>query len=472
LQLNADREAQTENLVANDNAEVINGKTNDDDWMFSDRARVRVKAGDGGNGCVSFNMRQPLLHKKAVPLGGSGGRGGSVYLVGDEGLNAIHPLGIIQADRGQHGMGSSKDGVKGKDAYARVPLGTVIRDAKGNLIGEVLVHEQKVRVARGGRGGFGNKALKTDADSTPTYAENGEHGGSREIFLELKLVADVALVGSPNAGKSTLLDATTGAAPKIASYPFTTVVPNLGVWLSRDKKYSFLIADVPGLLPGAHQGVGMGTAFLRHIQRCKLLVHIVDGSSEDPVGEFTAVRRDLEGYSPTLANKPYIIVINKIDIPEVRENEKRLFKQLRIVAGHNRIMPISAAARENCEVLMHRLNKLLLSIKDESLMSKISDECIVDPDEDSLEYNIERVSHGEWRVTCSHLEALAEMTQFGHPYSEIQFQRNLTDMGIRESLVEAGARFGDTIRIGDCEIMFFEESSTMAARARLAGFVD
>ena len=280
------------------------GMTRDEeDWLFFDRARIRVLAGDGGDGCVAF--RREKDKPRMGPCGGNGGRGGSVYLECDEGLNTLKPEVHFRATGGQNGLGKGNHGVGGEDRCVRVPPGTVVRDEEtGQLIGELVAHGDELRVARGGRGGRGNAAFKTARDTTPRLSERGEPGAERWLSLELKLVADVGLVGCPNAGKSTLLAATTRAAPKIADYPFTTVTPNLGVCkpsLDGAGDDAFVMADIPGLLEGAHDGVGLGRAFLRHIERCRLLVHVVDGSAPDPLGDFEAVRTELELFSPWLA---------------------------------------------------------------------------------------------------------------------------------------------------------------------------
>ena len=264
-----------------------------EDWMFFDTLRIFVKAGDGGNGCVAFKREKDK--PKMGPGGGNGGRGGSIELVCSEGLNMLKAgLTHYKAGSGRNGHGKGRHGWGGDDISVKVPPGTVVRDEEsGTLLGELVENGDTLRVARGGRGGRGNAAFKTASDTTPQLAEKGEPGAERWLSMELKLVADVGLVGCPNAGKSTLLAASTRAKPKIADYPFTTVVPNLGVWTPDDKSVGdgegLVLADIPGLLEGAHEGRGLGRAFLRHTERCRLLVHVVDGTSKDPVGDLQAV---------------------------------------------------------------------------------------------------------------------------------------------------------------------------------------
>jgi GTP-binding protein len=340
-----------------------NGASEKDDpeWKFFDTARIHVTGGDGGNGCVAFRREkgEPL----GGPSGGRGGQGGSIYLVCDEGLNTLAPLRNrvhVRAEKGRNGLGKNKDGAKGRHIMVSVPPGTVVRDLKTQkLAGELRKDGERLLVARGGRGGRGNAAFMTQRRTAPKLAEHGEPGAKRWLSVELRLVADVGFLGKPNAGKSTLLAAASAARPKIANYPFTTIVPNLGVCDLGDEGAGLVLCDIPGLIEGASGGAGLGPAFLRHVQRCKVLLHVVDGTSEDPIGDFKTINKELELYDEFLAKKPQVVVLNKIDVPEVQERQEELLEQLREAAGHSRVLSISAATTERVKELMGRLKKFV-----------------------------------------------------------------------------------------------------------------
>lgn len=341
----------------------------DQEWKFFDTARIHVAGGDGGNGCVSF--RREKGEPRGGPNGGRGGRGGSVFLFCDEGLNTLAPLRQrihVRAIKGRNGLGKGKDGQKGKHVMISVPPGTVIRELHTQKVaGELRNHGDKLLVGRGGRGGRGNAAFLTPRNTAPKIAERGEPGAKRWLSVELRLVADVGFLGKPNAGKSTLLAAASAARPKIANYPFTTIVPNLGVCDISDEGAGLVLCDIPGLIKGAADGAGLGPAFLRHVQRCKVLLHVVDGSSEDPVGDFETINRELEEYDPFLAEKPQVVVLNKVDIPAVKEKEEELINALKEKANHSRVLSISAATTENVKELMGRLKKFASSQPDTDL---------------------------------------------------------------------------------------------------------
>ncbi|MFL6245378.1 MAG: GTPase ObgE [Thermoanaerobaculia bacterium] len=282
---------------------------------FIDQATIRVKAGDGGHGCVAF--RREKFVPKGGPSGGDGGTGGSVWIVASKRLNTLYHLQFQRewkAGRGQHGMGSNCSGHDGEDVTIELPVGSVVRDkATDDIIADLSEDGQRVLVARGGRGGWGNQHFATATRQAPRFAQDGNPGDERELFIELKLIADVGLVGLPNAGKSTLISVISAAKPKIADYPFTTLVPNLGV-VSADDSQTFVVADIPGLIEGAHEGHGLGDQFLRHVERCSVLVHLVDlSANEDPANDAEVIARELALYSPLLAGKPRIVVGSKID---------------------------------------------------------------------------------------------------------------------------------------------------------------
>jgi GTP-binding protein len=282
---------------------------------FIDQATIRVKAGDGGHGCVAF--RREKFVPKGGPSGGDGGTGGSVWIVASKRLNTLYHLQFQRewkAGRGQHGMGSNCSGHDGGDVTIELPVGSVIRDkATDDIIADLAEDGQRFLVARGGRGGWGNQHFATATRQAPRFAQDGNPGDERELFVELKLIADVGLVGLPNAGKSTLISVISAAKPKIADYPFTTLVPNLGV-VSADNNQTFVVADIPGLIEGAHEGHGLGDQFLRHVERCSVLVHLVDlSANEEPAVDAEVIARELALYSPLLANKPRIVVGSKLD---------------------------------------------------------------------------------------------------------------------------------------------------------------
>lgn len=291
--------------------------------MLVDSVRITVQAGNGGNGCVSF--RREKYVPRGGPDGGDGGRGGNVILVVDEGLNTLlhlHHRRQVRAERGQHGRGSNKTGARGEDVCLQVPPGTVVRDAaSGEVLGDLVEHGQEMVVAKGGRGGRGNQRFASSTNRVPRIAENGGQGEELELELELKLLADVGLVGLPNAGKSTLLARLSAARPKVADYPFTTVEPYLGVVSpSDDDLRTLVMADIPGLIEGAHEGAGLGIQFLRHVERCPVLVHLVDLAAESPLGErVDTIRGELEAHTVPLEDRPWVLVGTKLDAVGDRE---------------------------------------------------------------------------------------------------------------------------------------------------------
>jgi GTP-binding protein len=283
--------------------------------MFIDHATIRVKAGDGGHGCVAF--RREKFVPKGGPSGGDGGTGGSVWIVASKRLNTLYHLQFQRewkGGRGQHGMGSNRSGHHGEDVTIELPIGSVVRDkVTDEVIADLTYDGERVLVAKGGRGGWGNQHFATATRQAPRFAQDGTEGEERELFIELKLIADVGLVGLPNAGKSTLISVISAAKPKIADYPFTTLVPNLGV-VSADDSQTFVVADIPGLIEGAHEGDGLGDQFLRHVERCSVLVHLVDlSANEDPVADAEVIARELAAYSEMLAQKPRIVCGSKLD---------------------------------------------------------------------------------------------------------------------------------------------------------------
>jgi GTP-binding protein len=292
--------------------------------MFIDRATIRVKAGDGGNGCVAF--RREKYVPRGGPSGGDGGCGGSIFVIGTKGLNTLYHLQFQRdwrAGRGQHGMGSNCSGQTGDDVVIELPIGSIVRDKQsGDLLADLTQEGERFLVARGGRGGWGNQHFATATRQAPRFAQPGDTGEERELFIELKLIADVGIVGLPNAGKSTLISVISAAKPKIADYPFTTLVPNLGV-VSADDNQTFVVADIPGLIEGAHEGHGLGHEFLRHVERCSVLLHLVDlSANEHPDADAEVVARELELHSKVLAEKTRIVCGSKLDAAIPGNSEK------------------------------------------------------------------------------------------------------------------------------------------------------
>ena len=341
---------------------------------FIDKAKIHVKAGDGGNGCVAW--RREKFVPLGGPAGGNGGKGGDVILKADSRLQTLMDFKYtkhFKAKRGQHGSGSNKHGKAGEDLILRVPVGTVVRDAEtGEVLADLTKEGQEVVVAKGGKGGKGNAAFKTSTNQAPDYAEEGEKGEERWIELELKLLADVGIIGFPNAGKSTLISVLSNAKPKIADYPFTTLAPVLGV-VDLDIGKSLVLADIPGLIEGASKGAGLGHEFLRHIERTKFLVHVIDISDfreRDPLEAFEIINREMEAYSPELTKKPQIVVGNKIDILSDKEEINRLKKAFE-EKGY-RFIPISLATKEGIDELKKALQEFYQMKEKEEKLAKES----------------------------------------------------------------------------------------------------
>jgi GTP-binding protein len=331
--------------------------------MFIDQATIRVKAGDGGHGCVAF--RREKFVPKGGPSGGDGGTGGSVFIVASRRLNTLYHLQFQRewkGGRGQHGMGSNCSGHDGDDVTLELPVGSVIRDKEtGEILADLAEDGQRVLMAKGGRGGWGNQHFATATRQAPRFAQDGNVGEERELFIELKLIADVGLVGLPNAGKSTLISVISAAKPKIADYPFTTLVPNLGV-VSADNSQTFVVADIPGLIEGAHEGHGLGDQFLRHVERCSVLVHLVDlSANEEPAADAEVIARELALYSQLLASKQRIVVGSKLDSLVPGNSEKlRAYAEKHGYDYHE----ISAVVGDGVRELVRKLARLVREYQD------------------------------------------------------------------------------------------------------------
>ncbi|SDI02330.1 GTPase ObgE [Desulfosporosinus hippei] len=414
--------------------------------MFYDRAKIYVKGGDGGAGIVAF--RREKYVPEGGPSGGDGGRGGNVVFVGDEGLRTLVDFRYkrhYKADRGDNGMAKNMSGRSGESTVLRIPVGTVILDdGTGEVIADITEHGQRVVVAAGGRGGRGNARFMSNTNKAPTLSENGEPGEEHWLRLELKLLADVGLVGFPNVGKSTIISKVSAAKPKIADYHFTTLVPNLGVVDVEDGE-SFVMADIPGLIEGAHTGAGLGHEFLRHTERTRLILHVLDisGSEErDPLEDLRIIQDELKLYSPALAERPVIVVANKIDIPGAEENLERLKGELK---ESYEIFPVSAATGEGLQNLIYHIAKVLPDISAPTIVS-LPDEHRVTKVKSDKRFEI-RKENNLFIVEGDEIEKHVKMTFFDQEDSVYRFQNILKAMGIDAALVAAGINEGDKVEI-------------------------
>ena len=421
--------------------------------MFLDRVKVLVRAGSGGDGAATF--RHEAHVPRGGPDGGDGGRGGSIYLSVDAGQTTLRDFQYrhhFKAESGGRGEGSNRHGKAGSDLVLSVPPGTAVYDdASGALLADLVAVGQSSMAARGGRGGLGNKHFTTSTHQAPKHAQKGEPGEEHWLRLELRLIADVGLVGLPNAGKSTLLAALTAATPKIAAYPFTTLEPNLGVMdLGIDDGRLPTIADVPGLIEGASEGAGLGHAFLRHIERTRALIHIVDGSSRDPEWDFGVIRDELAAHDPALLGKPVLVAFNKLDLPGVADGWPA-FRAAREAAGLP-VVGIAAATGLGIGELRTSIAALLPSVAE--LAEPPAPSGVVVHRIDSLgdAFGVDRDIDGAYRVRGQRVERLAAQTNFDVEESAERFQRDLERMGVDAELRRAGVAPGDTVRFGEVEL--------------------
>jgi GTP-binding protein len=365
----------------------------------------------------------------------------------------LHLQRTYKAENGQHGQGSNKHGADGKDLVIRVPVGTVVYDAEtGELIADLVKAGQRVIVVRGGRGGRGNAAFATPTRQTPVFAELGEPGEERTLRLELKLLADVGIIGYPNVGKSTLISRISAARPKIADYPFTTLVPNLGT--VRVDNFSFVVADLPGLIEGAHRGVGLGHQFLRHAERTSLLLHMVDIAAvegRDPICDFETINEELRLYSPELAKKPQIVVANKMDLPNAHENLRRCLPYWR-QRGYE-VFAISALTGEGIEPLVYRMAELVKAMQPTAPLPEASEEVIVAPPKRTeAPLTIERLDEETWFVQGGEVERLTRLINASHPQALAEIKERLLRHGIWKAIRKAGAKAGDRIIVNGLEL--------------------
>ena len=421
--------------------------------MLVDEARIFVASGKGGDGIIAF--RREKYVPRGGPSGGSGGRGGDVILQADANLNTLYYFRKrvhFKARAGSRGGPSNKTGADAEPLIVSVPMGTVVRDAEtGRLIADLLGPESRVLVAGGGRGGKGNAHFRSSANQAPRIAEKGEPGMERWITLELKMIADIALVGVPNAGKSTLLSVVSNARPKIADYPFTTLQPNLGAVVYDNKDLVF--ADIPGLIEGAHLGIGLGHSFLRHVQRTRLTVHILDGSADDPIADYSQINTELALYDEALAQRPEIVAVNKIDLPDVREYWGLLQEQLQERGVVNPIA-ISALTRENVTALIQRVFQEMAKLPDRRA-EEATEVPVYALENGDVPFDIS-VEEGVYYVTGERIERAAAMTYWDYEEAVARFQKILDTLGVSAALEKYGVKPGDTVFIGDFELEWSE----------------
>ncbi len=430
--------------------------------MFIDDVKLVVKAGKGGNGAVAFRREKyvPL----GGPAGGDGGKGGSIIFVGDEGLTTLLDLRYqkqLSAPNGENGMAKNCYGKDGKDFYVRVPVGSIVRDLDNNIvIADITKHNQEVVIAAGGKGGRGNTSYATARIPAPEFAENGLPGEVKNIQIELKVLADVGLVGYPSVGKSTLISVVSAAKPKIADYHFTTLVPNLGVVKVRDGR-SFVMADLPGLIEGASLGAGLGFQFLRHIERTRVIVHVIDMSAiegRDPYDDYLTINNELKTYNEKLMLRPQIIVANKMDLPDALDNLEKFKAKVKDV----KIIPISAYTKENLDELLYNVADLLDTINVNEFSEDNNMDTIVDtvveykytPKEDP--FTINRDDDGVFNVSGPVVRRYFDSTNFDREEAVKLFAMRIRKLGVDDALRKLGVKDGDTVRIFGYEFEFYD----------------
>lgn len=425
--------------------------------MFIDEVNLKLIAGKGGDGCTSF------LREKYVPLGGpdggNGGKGGDIIFKADKGLRTLIDLRykkIIKGENGGNGKGRNQTGSKAEDTIIVVPIGTTIKDIDTNLIICDLTKDgQEAIVSKGGRGGKGNAAFMTNKNKAPYTSELGEPGQERNIICELKLLADVGLVGFPSVGKSSLISVISAAKPKIADYHFTTLVPNLGVVKAGD--YSYVVADLPGMIEGASSGIGLGDKFLKHASRCKIICHVLDMAqtdNRDVIEDYKIIRKELLSYSKELYNKKEIIVANKMDIDTASDNLERFKKEYKDLD----IIEVSAATLKGTKELIYKLKDILLEIPEEEIYNKNEfEDYVLYEFKHEKPYQIKSVGTNKWVVTGESLEKLLKMTRFNSDESALRFARKLKSLGVDDELKSLGAKEGDIVSILDQEFEYEEK---------------
>lgn len=423
--------------------------------MFIDEVVLNVIGGKGGDGSSSF--RHEKFIEMGGPDGGNGGRGGNVVFVADEGLKTLIDLRYqkkIKGEKGSNGSGANRTGASGEDTYVKVPVGTTITDTETNLIiADLVKDKEEAIIASGGRGGKGNAAFKSNKNKAPTTSEYGAPGEERIVKCELKLLADVGLVGFPSVGKSSLISVISASKPKIADYHFTTLTPNLGVVKAGD--YSFVVADLPGIIEGASEGVGLGDKFLKHASRCKVIAYVIDMAStegRDVIEEYEVLKKELKNYSEKLYNKKSIVIANKSDMPSFNENLEKFRKKYKDVE----IITTSAITKSGLEDLKRSLAHLVKTTEEKIYEDKEFESYVLYEFKKEKPYTITKENDHTYVITGDKLELLLKMTRFNSDEAALKFARKLKNMGIDEELRNLGAKDGDTIRILDQEFEYSE----------------
>ncbi|MBC9873827.1 GTPase ObgE [Macrococcoides bohemicum] len=429
--------------------------------MFIDQVKINLKAGDGGNGIVAYRREKyvPL----GGPAGGDGGKGASIIFQVDEGLRTLLDFRfqrMFKAEKGENGQTSNMHGRGAKDLILKVPPGTIVKNAEtGEIIADLVLHEQSAVVAKGGRGGRGNSRFASSSNPAPDFCENGEPGEELEVSLELKLLADVGLVGYPSVGKSTLLSIVSKAKPKIGAYHFTTIKPNLGVVQTKDNR-SFVMADLPGLIEGASEGVGLGHQFLKHVERTRVIIHIIDmgrTDGRDPYQDYVTINKELENYNKKLARRPQIVVANKMDMPNADEYLAEFKEKM---GDDVEIIELSAATYQNIDTLLYRAADLLDATKDVDYDIDEEDTAVhrvmYKHEKSADHFEITRADDGAYVVSGDSIERLFKMTDFTRDASVRRFARQMRTMGIDDALRERGCKNGDIVRIMRGEFEFVE----------------
>lgn len=425
--------------------------------MFTDYAKIIIKSGNGGNGAVSFRREKYVA--AGGPDGGDGGRGGSIYFIVDPDSNTLVDFRFkkkFKAENGKNGEGARRYGKSGEDLYVKVPIGTLIKDAEtGKIIADLSHKGQKELILPGGRGGKGNSHFATSTRQAPRFSQDGEKGIEKEVILELKLLADVGLIGFPNVGKSTFLSKTTSATPKIADYHFTTLEPNLGV-VKNDYGESFVIADIPGIIEGASNGTGLGLQFLRHIERTRLLLHVIDVSGiegRNPVDDFKTINEELKSYSEKLSKRKQIIVANKIDSMQ----DENLYNDLEKLAKENNIeiFKISAVTGEGISELLKRVSQVLKELPKEELYDEVEDKKVYTLQEEQEGYTIKK-EDGIFVVDGPAVDRVMRRVNLEDNESMYYFQKCLDSLGVNQKLKEAGVQEGDTVNICGWELEWYD----------------
>ncbi len=420
--------------------------------MFYDRAKIFVRSGDGGDGMISFRREKFVPY--GGPDGGDGGHGGKILFIANPNLNSLvrfHRGNHFRAENGKHGNTKRQTGASGNSLYLEVPVGTLIYNANtGDLLADIIQPNQEVLLLSGGRGGRGNIHFASSRNQAPRLAERGEPGEELWLNLELKLIADVGIVGVPNAGKSTLLSAVSAAHPKIADYPFTTLQPNLGV-ATIDTYSTLVLADIPGLIEGAADGIGLGHDFLRHIERTRVLIHLLDGAAAEPLEDWRMINAELSLYKASLEEKPQLVVLNKIDLPDAVAWEPILKEEIN-KEGFD-FCSISAVTGQGVREMLFKVKKMIDQAP--TAVSQPAEPITIKPEPEE-EFSIERVSEHTWQIAGKDIERVVAMTYFEFDATLIRFQHILDRKGISEALEDAGVQTGDIVIIGDQELEWGE----------------